>query len=190
MILLLDNYDSFTWNLHHYVVQLTDEEVVVKRNDAICVEDAETFKSIIYSPGPGLPEAAGVMPGIIKKYGHDIPMLGICLGHQALGECFGAKLKQLPQVLHGVQREITISDGDDRLFTGMPAKLLSGHYHSWVLSNNPWPEELRITATGPEGSVMALSHRHYPLSGVQFHPESVMTPEGIRIIDNWLRFCS
>jgi anthranilate synthase/aminodeoxychorismate synthase-like glutamine amidotransferase len=129
------------------------------------------------------------MPEIIRNFGHDIPKLGICLGHQAIGECYRAKLVQLPGVLHGVQREITITDRNDRLFAGLTDKLLSGHYHSWVLSGDAWPDELTLTATGPHGTVMALSHTRYPLSGVQFHPESVMTPDGMKIMENWLRFC-
>ncbi len=189
MILLLDNFDSFTYNLLHYIEQLTDEEVVVKRNDALHVADASEFSSIILSPGPGLPSQAGIMMELIKTYCYARPILGVCLGHQALCEVFGARLLNLNQVMHGVSRQVNIVRQDDRLFTGLPATIQTGHYHSWVVDPQNLPEEIVVTAHGDQSSIMAFSHKSLPASGIQFHPESVMTPEGMNILKNWLRFC-
>ncbi|OQA11424.1 MAG: Anthranilate synthase component 2 [Bacteroidetes bacterium ADurb.Bin397] len=187
MILLLDNYDSFTWNLYHYITQLTDVPVVVKRNDEITVEEALQFDAIMLSPGPGLPEEAGIMNELIAAAVNTKPILGICLGHQALGMHFGGKLKQLPEVWHGVQKEIRITDTACPLFNGLASMFESGHYHSWVVDREDFPECLKITATDFENTVMALSHQSLPVHGVQFHPESVMTTQGLKIIENWLR---
>ncbi|MBL7914602.1 MAG: aminodeoxychorismate/anthranilate synthase component II [Bacteroidia bacterium] len=187
MILLLDNYDSFTWNLYHYITQLTDVPVVVKRNDEITVEEALRFDAIMLSPGPGLPEEAGIMNELIAAAVNTKPILGICLGHQALGMHFGGKLKQLPEVWHGVQKEIRITDTACPLFKGLASTFESGHYHSWVIDREDFPPFLRITATDFENTVMALSHQTLPVHGVQFHPESVMTTQGLKIIENWLR---
>jgi len=190
MILLLDNYDSFTWNLHHYLTQLTSEQVHVRRNDEITLEEIQQYQSIILSPGPGLPSQAGIMPLLIKQYCSEIPILGICLGHQAIGEAFDAHLENLDKVLHGVQREVIITDKEDRLFVNLDPKMMTGHYHSWVISRENFPADFNITARDSNGIIMAISHKHYPLSGVQFHPESVMTPMGLRIIENWQNFSS
>ncbi len=190
MILLLDNYDSFTWNLHHYLTQLSGEPVIVKRNDEISLSEASDYKSIVLSPGPGLPADAGIMPELILKYGHEVPIFGICLGHQAIGEAYGAKLTNLDTVLHGVQRAVFIEKPEDRIFKGLPDKINSGHYHSWVLSSNEIPDELEVTARDADGVVMAISHKTFPISGVQFHPESVMTDYGMQIMENWLHFCN
>lgn len=187
MILLLDNYDSFTWNLYHYITQLTDVPVVVKRNDEITVEEALQFDAIMLSPGPGLPEEAGIMNELIAAAVYTKPILGICLGHQALGMYFGGKLKQLPEVWHGVQKEIRITDTACPLFNGLASTFESGHYHSWVIDREDFPVCLTITATDFENTVMALSHQSLPVHGVQFHPESVMTTQGLKIIENWLR---
>jgi len=189
MILLLDNYDSFTWNLHHYMEQLSNEKVIVKRNDEIQLSDVAAFKGIVLSPGPGLPVDAGIMPDIIRTYGSEIPILGICLGHQAIGEAYGAKLRNLEVVLHGVQREVVIEQADDRILRGINEKFNSGHYHSWVISDDNFPDELQVTARDGDGVIMAVSHKKFPVSGVQFHPESVMTDSGMKIIENWLQFC-
>lgn len=187
MILLLDNYDSFTWNLYHYITQLTDVQVVVKRNDEITVEEALQFDAIMLSPGPGLPEEAGIMNDLIAAAVNTKPILGICLGHQALGIHFGGKLKQLPEVWHGVQKEIRITDAVCPLFKSLESTFESGHYHSWVVDREDFPSCLKITATDFENTVMALSHQSLPVHGVQFHPESVMTTQGLKIIENWLR---
>lgn len=189
MILLLDNYDSFTWNLYHYLDQLSDDPVEVIRNDRMRASDAETFSCIVFSPGPGLPSEAGVMPGIISAYHKTIPMLGICLGHQALAESAGARLENLDEVQHGLQREISVCAPDDRMFSGIPGKFEAGLYHSWIVSRSGLPDDLLITATDPAGRIMALSHKKFPYSGVQFHPESVMTGCGKSLIRNWLEFC-
>lgn len=186
MILLLDNYDSFTWNLYHYITQLTSVPVVVKRNDEITVEEALQFGAIMLSPGPGLPEEAGIMNKLIAAAVNTKPILGICLGHQALGVHFDGKLKQLPKVWHGVQKEIRVTDAACLLFKGLASSFESGHYHSWVVDNEDFPECMKITATDQENTVMALSHKILPIHGVQFHPESVMTTQGLKIIENWL----
>lgn len=189
MILLLDNYDSFTWNLYHYLDQLASEPVEVIRNDRMSAADAEKFSSIVFSPGPGLPAEAGAMPHIISRYHKTIPMLGICLGHQALAEAIGARLENLDEVQHGMQREINVSVPDDRMFKGIPIQFTAGLYHSWVVSLSDMPDDLIITATDQAGRIMALSHKIYPFSGIQFHPESVMTGYGKSMIRNWLEFC-
>ncbi len=186
MILLLDNYDSFTWNLYHYITQLTTVPVVVKRNDEITEEEALQFGAIMLSPGPGLPEEAGIMNKLIAVAVNTKPILGICLGHQALGVHFDGKLKQLPKVWHGVQKEIRVTDAACPLFKGLASTFESGHYHSWVVDNEDFPECMKITATDQENTVMALSHKILPIHGVQFHPESVMTTQGLKIIENWL----
>jgi anthranilate synthase component II len=188
MILILDNYDSFTWNIHHYTAQLTSDSVYVKRNDEIDIESAGKYKAIIFSPGPGIPSEAGNMMDIIYRYCKSIPMLGICLGHQALAEAYGAKIINLNKVLHGIQQTITITDMNDRLFKNIPSQIKTGHYHSWVVSRENLPSDLIVTATDVNGTIMALSHIHDPVSGLQFHPESVMTDHGLEIIANWLRY--
>ncbi len=189
MILLLDNYDSFTWNLYHYLEQLSSEEVIVKRNDEITVSDASSYSGILLSPGPGLPSEAGIMPELIRTCGESIPILGICLGHQAIGEAYGGQLQNLDKVLHGVQREVIVERPVDRLFADIPDRFFTGHYHSWVISQNNMPSVLSVTARDSEGVIMAVSHRNHPVSGVQFHPESILTENGMKILENWLYFC-
>ncbi len=188
MILILDNYDSFTWNLYHYVEQLSNEQIVVKRNDEISIGEVAAFNNIILSPGPGLPAASGIMNEIIRVYSPKIPILGICLGHQAIAEVYGAELENLDTVWHGVERKLEIIDSEDRLFKGLPQYIKSGHYHSWVVKKNSLPSHFNITAEDETGTIMAISHKHFPLSGVQFHPESIMTQYGPDIMQNWLRF--
>ncbi len=189
MILLLDNYDSFTFNLHHYLEQLSSEEIVVKRNDEITVTDAASYTGIVLSPGPGLPAEAGIMPELIRVLGPSIPILGICLGHQAIGESYGAHLENLENVLHGVQREVIIEPPADKLFTKMPNRFPVGHYHSWVISLSDLPPVLSVTAKDTHGHIMAVTHKEHPISGVQFHPESILTENGMKILENWLHFC-
>lgn len=189
MILILDNYDSFTWNLYHYVEQLCDEQIDIRRNDEISITDIAAYKSIILSPGPGLPCEAGIMPELLRKYSSHIPILGICLGHQAIAESYGAKLENLDVVLHGVERETLVLDRNEVLFKDSNERIKSGHYHSWVVSKKNFPEEFNITAVDSDGNIMAIAHKTLPLKGVQFHPESIMTEHGLNIITNWLRFC-
>lgn len=189
MILLLDNYDSFTWNLYHYLDGLSREPVEVKRNDEITIAEAGKYSSFVLSPGPGLPSESGIMPELIRAYASSRPMLGICLGHQAITESFGGQLTNLQKVLHGVTRKIHVTDADDPVFSDLPDTFETGHYHSWIVSNDHFPAELRVTARDEEGNIMAIRHQELPLHGLQFHPESVMTPFGKKIIANWLLHC-
>jgi anthranilate synthase component 2 len=187
-ILLLDNYDSFTWNLHHYLEQVTDGEIVVKQNDEITVEEAEVFDRIVLSPGPGLPDEAGVTKEIIRKYFSSIPILGVCLGHQAIAEVFGAKLKNLRTVKHGISSKLVIRNKNEKLFAGVAEEISVGHYHSWVVHENNLPSDLIITAEDQDGNIMALRHRQFNVCGVQFHPESVLTTDGLTILKNWISY--
>lgn len=184
-LLILDNYDSFTYNLVHYLEEITDEEVTVFRNDEITVEEAGKYDRFVLSPGPGLPEEAGILLPLIKQYANTKPMLGVCLGHQALAMVFGAKLKQLVEVMHGLQRSCKITE-ESKLFKGVDKVFDAGRYHSWVVDKNSIADNLKITALDDAGEVMAFEHVNLPLYGVQFHPESIMTPFGKQILKNWL----
>jgi anthranilate synthase component II len=187
-LLILDNYDSFTYNLLHYVETLV-EDVTVKRNDEISVKEVDEYNSILLSPGPGLPKDAGIMPELILEYSATKKILGICLGMQAIGEAFGGKLQNLDKVLHGVSTISKVTKIQEHLFKNIPTTFETGHYHSWVLDNNYFPEELEITAVNETGLIMALSHKQYNVRGLQFHPESVLTPLGFEMIKNWVMFC-
>ncbi|WP_296187824.1 aminodeoxychorismate/anthranilate synthase component II [uncultured Bacteroides sp.] len=184
-ILLLDNYDSFTYNLLHVVKELGATNIEVFRNDEISLEEVERFDKIILSPGPGIPEEAGLLLPIIRKYAPTKSILGVCLGHQAIGEAFGATLENLTEVYHGVQTPVNILK-EDVLFKGLGHEIPVGRYHSWVVSREDFPECLEITAESREGQIMALRHRTYNVHGIQFHPESVLTPQGKEIIKNFL----
>lgn len=184
-ILLLDNYDSFTYNLLHVVKELGATQVEVFRNDEISLDEVERFDKIILSPGPGIPEEAGLLLPVIRKYAPTKSILGVCLGHQAIGEAFGARLENLTEVHHGVQTPVNILK-EDLLFKGMEHEILVGRYHSWVVSRENFPDCLEITAESKEGEIMALRHRTYRVHGIQFHPESVLTPQGKEIIKNFL----
>lgn len=181
---IIDNYDSFTYNLRHIVNEL-GVDVDVLRNDAFDIESIAQYDKIILSPGPGIPREAGLMPAVIHRYSGEKPILGVCLGHQAIGETFGAKLINLSEVFHGVQTPVEII-GNDSIFNGLGHEILVGRYHSWVVDANRLPECLEITATSREGLIMALRHKTYDIHGIQFHPESVLTPQGKRIIANFL----
>ncbi|MBC8594884.1 aminodeoxychorismate/anthranilate synthase component II [Oscillospiraceae bacterium N12] len=185
MILLLDNYDSFTYNLLHAVKELGRTDVEVFRNDQITLDEVDRFDKIILSPGPGIPKEAGLLLPIIKRYAPTKAILGVCLGHQAIGETFGATLENLTEVYHGVQTPVNIIK-EDIVFRGMENELLVGRYHSWVVSRKAFPECLEITAESKEGQIMALRHKSYNVHGIQFHPESVLTPQGKLIIQNFL----
>lgn len=187
-ILLLDNYDSFTWNLYHYLEQVTDGEIAVKQNDEITIDEVELFDKIILSPGPGLPNEAGITKKIIEKYSSSKPILGVCLGHQAIGEVFGAKLKNLEKVKHGIVSKLEIKDRGEKIFSGIENEILIGHYHSWVVSKENFPGELKITAEDEKGNIMALRHKEYNVCGVQFHPESVLTTHGLTMLKNWISY--
>ena len=184
-ILILDNYDSFTYNLLHAVKSLGYDEVDVIRNDKIDLASVAQYDKIILSPGPGIPEEAGLLLPLIQQYAETKSILGVCLGHQAFGVVFGATLENIPFVFHGVQTVAKIT-GSDYLFTGLPDEMLVGRYHSWIVSSENFPSELEITAVDEAGSVMAMKHKTLDLHGVQFHPESILTPEGIHIIRNFI----
>jgi anthranilate synthase component II len=183
--LILDNYDSFTYNLVHYVEQFC-VDLTVRRNDAITLDEVGLFDAIILSPGPGLPKDAGIMPELLLRYAPSKRMLGVCLGHQAIGEAFGAQLRNLDRVLHGVAVPVRVLDSAEPMFLGLPEEFPTGRYHSWVIDRATLPDVLKVTATDAQGEVMALSHRHYDVSGVQFHPESLLTPHGLEMVRNWV----
>ncbi|MBO4729964.1 MAG: aminodeoxychorismate/anthranilate synthase component II [Bacteroidaceae bacterium] len=184
-ITIIDNYDSFTYNLAHLVKAL-GAEVRVLRNDRFQMEQLADADKLILSPGPGIPEEAGLLLDVIRTYAGKKPMLGVCLGHQAIGEVFGAKLVNLSDVFHGVQTPAII-ERDDYLFAGLPQEIAVGRYHSWVVDANGLPSQLEILASSKEGQIMALRHKDYDIRGIQFHPESVLTPQGHIIINNWMK---
>ena len=184
-IAIIDNYDSFTYNLSHLVKEL-GAEVTVMRNDQFAMNDLQAYDKIILSPGPGIPAEAGLLLDVIRTYAGKKPMLGVCLGHQAIGEVFGAELTNLSEVYHGVQTEGT-QLSNDPIFATLPARIAMGRYHSWVVSREQFPQCLEITALSDDGMIMALRHKQYNIHGIQFHPESVLTPQGRTIIDNWLK---
>ena len=186
-IVIIDNYDSFVYNLSHAIKEL-GAEVTVKRNDQFQLKELEEFDKILLSPGPGIPEEAGLLLDVIRTYAGKKPILGVCLGEQAIGEAFGARLTNLKEVFHGVQTPVKIlRANEDYLFNGLPDEILAGRYHSWVVDQTDLPDALAVTAVSPEGHIMALKHRQLNVHGIQFHPESVLTPEGKTIIRNWLR---
>ncbi|MCD8293305.1 MAG: aminodeoxychorismate/anthranilate synthase component II [Prevotellaceae bacterium] len=186
MIAIIDNYDSFTYNLAHLAKEL-GAKVDVLRNDRFPIEALERYDKLILSPGPGIPEEAGLLLEVIRVYAGRKPILGVCLGEQAIGQQFGAKLTNLQDVFHGVQTPVRLLTEGDYIFDGLPAEFPVGRYHSWVVDTAGFPnEELSITAISGEGHIMALKHRKYDIHGIQFHPESVLTPDGKRIMKNWL----
>ena len=182
---LIDNYDSFTYNLSHLVKEL-GAEVTVLRNDRFEMPQLAAFDKIILSPGPGIPVEAGLLLDVIRAYAGLKPILGVCLGHQAIGEVFGGKLRNLSDVYHGVATPVTLT-ADDYLFKGLPATFEVGRYHSWVVDAEGLPDCLEVTSVSQEGFIMSLRHRLYDIRGIQYHPESVLTPVGKTIIGNWLR---
>lgn len=184
-LLIFDNYDSFTYNIVHAIRELGTDPTVV-RNDCIALDEIDKFDKIIISPGPGIPSEAGILQQLLQEYADKKSILGICLGHQAIGERFGARLKNLPEVYHGIKTEIDIIR-PDYIFDGLGNKLEVGRYHSWAIDPESIPAELEITALSPDGCIMAVRHRDFDIRGVQFHPESVLTPEGTKIIENWLK---
>ena len=182
---IIDNYDSFTYNLAHLVKEL-GTEVDVLRNDKFELEELEKYDKIILSPGPAIPEEAGLLLEVIRTYAGRKPILGVCLGEQAIGQAFGGKLTNLSEVFHGIQTNVKIKN-KDYIFSGLPTEIPVGRYHSWVVDTEEFPEELVITAISSEGQIMALKHREYDVHGIQFHPESVLTPDGKQIVGNWLK---
>ena len=184
-ILIFDNYDSFTYNLVHLVKTLGYEDVDVYRNDKIALEDVARYDKIILSPGPGIPSEAGLLLPLIKEYAGKKSILGVCLGHQAIGESFGAKLCNLEDVYHGVATNIEVTKSD-YIFNGLDKDMEVGRYHSWIVSSENLPDNIEVTAVDANGQIMALRHKEYDIHGVQFHPESVLTPTGETIVKNFL----
>ena len=182
-IFILDNYDSFTYNLVHIIEQFA-ESVTVKRNDQVRLSDLETYDKIVLSPGPGLPKEVEIMSIIIDHYKSIKPILGVCLGHQAIAEHFGAKLLNMPEVNHGREFETAIIQ-DDYIYKDVPKLFFSGRYHSWIVDHNNLPAELEVTSLDKD-YIMSIRHKHYDIRGVQFHPESVMTKFGKKILENWV----
>lgn len=187
-VLVLDNYDSFTYNLVQYVQEILGEKVDVIRNDAITLEEVDVYDVILLSPGPGLPEEAGIMPELIKRYAADKIILGVCLGHQAIGEAFGASLENLAEVYHGIETNMLRTEADSVLFKDIPQEFRAGRYHSWVIKKDTLPAAFERTAIDKTGEIMAIRHREYDLFGVQFHPESIMTAEGYQMLENFFTY--
>lgn len=185
-IVIIDNYDSFTYNLSHQLKAL-GAQVDVVRNDAFQMSRLEPYDKIVLSPGPGIPEEAGLLNDVIRRYAGRKPILGVCLGHQAIAEVFGGRLENLRTVYHGVQTPTHIIN-HDYLFEHLPETFEAGRYHSWVVSRSGLPDSLEVTAISDDGHIMALRHRTYDVRGIQFHPESILTPEGARILQNWLNY--
>lgn len=183
-ILVIDNYDSFTYNLVHLLLKYALVKVV--KNDEVDMNEVSQFDKILFSPGPGIPEEAGQMIQVIRQFTGVRPMLGICLGHQAIGEVFGGKLKNLSRVYHGVATPVTVTRPEHYLFQGIPPKFLAGRYHSWVVDETNIPASLAVTAVEDSGMMMALTHQTHDINGVQFHPESIMTEYGDLLIGNWV----
>ncbi len=183
-VLVIDNYDSFTYNLVHYLEDL-DCDVTVKRNDQLTLDEVDAFEKIVLSPGPGLPDEAGLLKAIIKRYAPTKSILGVCLGQQAIAEVYGGTLINLDTVYHGVATNVTSSVTDESLFNGLEKTIEVGRYHSWVVDPN-LPDVLEATSFDDNGQVMSLRHKEYDLKGVQFHPESVLTPHGKKILENWI----
>lgn len=184
-ILVLDNYDSFTYNLVH-IIRALGHSMDIYRNDKIAVEDVKQYDKILLSPGPGIPDEAGIMKQVIKEYAASKSILGICLGHQGIAEVFGARLFNIPTVLHGVTSESKVMDTHEYLFKGLPSTFQCTHYHSWAVVPESIPDTVSVTAVNGEGLVMGLRHKQFDVHGLQFHPESIMTPEGPAMIKNWL----
>ena len=189
-ILLIDNYDSFTYNLSQYLEEEggDDVEVTVWRNDQFGLDDVERFDKIVLSPGPGVPDEAGLLKAVIRRYAPTKPILGVCLGEQAIGEGFGAEIYNLNTVFHGIQASVR-SVASDYIFDNLSDSIKVGRYHSWVVGKEDFPADLVVTAVSDEGQVMALKHRRYDVHGIQFHPESILTPEGRTIIRNFIYGC-
>src|SRR5437868_5934378 len=198
-ILIFDNYDSFTYNLVHLVEKILHQKVEVYRNDQIPLEKVKEFDKIILSPGPGIPEEAGLLLSLIKEYASSKSILGVCLGHQAIGEAFGGRLVNLETVYHGVATKMKVVSREPivdsknpsfithrSLFEGLPNEFEAGRYHSWIISDENFPDELEVTARDENNYIMALQHKSFDVQGVQFHPESVLTPLGESILRNWL----
>lgn len=185
-VIIIDNYDSFTYNLVHLINEITGSEVVIKRNDQFDIKYLESFEYIVLSPGPGLPDEAGLLKDVIKTYASSKKIFGVCLGLQAIGEVFGGHLKNLSKVFHGMKTTIHQTEIFDPLFKGISPTFDAGRYHSWVINKSDFPDELSITALDDDGEIMAVRHQKFQVYGVQFHPESIMTPDGKAMMTNFL----
>ena len=186
-ILVIDNYDSFTYNLVHYIHNLTGEYPDVFRNDQLPLAEVVRYDKILLSPGPGIPVEAGICLDLIREYAATKSILGVCLGHQAIGEAFGGSLHNLTTVFHGLATPVSVLDPEEPLFKGIPAYIKAGRYHSWVVDRQTMPECLTITCEDQYGTVMGITHKTYDVRGLQFHPESVLTEHGMEMMDNWLK---
>jgi anthranilate synthase component 2 len=185
-VIIIDNYDSFTYNLRHLVEELTQESVTIVRNNDFDMGHIMGYDYLIISPGPGLPDEAGRTLDVIRTYGYMKKILGVCLGLQAIGVVYGGRLKNLPTVYHGIQSNISLTGAEDPLFQGVPPIFEAGRYHSWVLDRDYVPDTIQVTATDEGGNIMAIRHTEHLVYGVQFHPESIMTPQGKKIVGNFL----
>jgi len=185
-ILVIDNYDSFTYNLVHAIKKISGLPVDVFRNDEISLEEIEKYDKLVLSPGPGIPEEAGLLLDIIREYGPKKSMLGVCLGHQAIGEAFGGELHNMNRVLHGIATPVKLTANKSILFENLPDTFDVGRYHSWIVKDENLPSCFEVTSYDNEGRIMSMKHKEYDVEGVQFHPESVLTPLGEKIIANWL----
>ncbi len=185
-ILVIDNYDSFTYNLVHAIKKISGLPVDVYRNDEITLEEIEKYDKIVLSPGPGIPEEAGLLLDIIKEFAPKKSMLGVCLGHQAIGEAFGGKLHNMNRVLHGIATPVKLTKNKTVLFDKLPESFEVGRYHSWIVKSDDLPDCLEVTSYDEDGMIMSMKHKEYDVESVQFHPESVLTPLGEKIIENWL----
>ncbi len=185
-VLVLDNYDSFTYNLVHYIREHPGCSVEVYRNNKISLEQVAGYDRIVLSPGPGLPDEAGILKDLVRRYAPTKKIFGVCLGMQAIGEVFGGSLTNLPQVYHGVAMPLFREEKRNPIFEGVPKKFIAGRYHSWVISEKGFPDKLAITSRDDQGRIMSIRHREYPVFGLQFHPESILTPYGKQMIFNFL----
>lgn len=185
-VLMIDNYDSFTYNLVNIIKQISYFEIDIFRNDKISLRDINNYNKIILSPGPGIPDEANILKPLIKNYAYNKSILGVCLGQQAIGEVFGCSLINTKKVYHGISSLIKIIDSEEILFKNIPKKIQVGRYHSWIINKENFSSLLKITSLGPNGEIMSIRHKKYDVCGVQFHPESILTPYGKKIIFNWL----
>ncbi|MGL5785729.1 MAG: anthranilate synthase component II [Bacteroidales bacterium] len=185
-ILIIDNYDSFTYNLYHLINECGYTDIAIHRNDQISLEEIGIYDKIVLSPGPGVPSEAGILLPLIQRYASEKSILGVCLGHQAIGEAFGAALINLPDVYHGISSEIHLTNEDKILFRNIHKTIKAGRYHSWAINHEDFPDDLIITAKDDNNIIMAIRHRDYDVHGIQFHPESILTPDGKQIIQNFL----
>jgi len=184
-VLILDNYDSFTYNLVQYIQEILGEKVDVIRNDQMTLDEVEAYDVIVLSPGPGVPADAGIMPELIKRYAPSKSILGVCLGHQAIGEAFGGSIENLKNVFHGIATEIKVIDDEEKIFDGLPKDITVGRYHSWIVKQEGLPDCFHVTAVAENNIIMALSHKFYHVKGMQFHPESIMTKDGKQMLRNF-----